>query len=1132
MKLILLKIKNIASIEEAEIRFDEGLLASTSRFLICGDMGTGKSTILDSICLALYNNTPRLSQASGDKRDYGSDNITAQDPRNLLRHGTNEGSVELDFEGSDDKHYTARWSCGRTRNHTLRNSTHTLTCGTETLDNKKEIEKRIKESAVGLDFQQFCRTTLLAQGQFTQFLKSKENEKSEILEKLTQTDIYSTVGSEIAKIYKEKHEECLKVEAEINGAHLLTNEEIIELNNEISHCTERLSLIKNQKKTLDEKTQWLNRIHDAENNRTKADEKFQQLKKVVESTDFQNESKLISDWNLSSEGRYLLHEITELLNKQNTLETEQIAKGKQQFETAVKMLNSFKDNLLQSKSDLDTLKKQMLADEPHSEMYRNVQTILAHLANALKHNETAGQVTQQKQTAENELPELKKKAEDSVAAQKNCAEEVKKAEAVEQQMKGQLDALHPEELEKANKEIDRQQQLLNTARQCCNNLKSLHDSLLANEEDIRKNRQALSDEQDKIKMLAPIAVERKNELARAKELLEKTTLALGDAADTLRAQLHIGDTCPVCGHTVEQLMDTAALRAAIEPQKQFVKQAEEQLTDVNSQVKTAEQLVKKYQEDIQILEGKKEELKKKQQAVTDEASVACKDIQIPINQDIEKALKTIADQEEAVLKQKKDLLERQNKVNEQSKAILVQKEVINKLIQKEKQAEIVVEKSANSVKECESNICAYEGRIRDERKEAEAELKAAEELISWKGWREEWEKEPKVFAQKLKEGAENFVESGKKMEKLSQEIETQQSHLHDIEENRNKILEQWADWATPTEERLSGTDVPERWRQLAQSADRLHVMITECHNNLAANEKKLKQFLQQHSELSRERIEEIRKQSLTQDFIKNHQQQEKTFESAQSALEQADKVLEEVRQTPHPELADGENLEVLKEQTQQVEAEANELLATQGEAQGRLKLNEQNKQMVSGKEQHLEELRHTAMQWKRLSEMFGKNEGGAFRNVAQSFLLQNLVRNANEYLKELTQRYRLDCIPGTLTLSLRDLYQGETESPVDTLSGGESFLVSLSLALALSAINRKGFSIDTLFIDEGFGNLSSNELETVLNMLARLQKMNGKRVGIISHVEAVKEHIPVHVEVTRIDPTRSKIEVVDLTGKS
>ncbi|MBP5556327.1 MAG: AAA family ATPase [Bacteroidales bacterium] len=1129
MKLILLKIKNIASIEEAEIRFDEGLLASTSRFLICGDMGTGKSTILDSICLALYNNTPRLSQAPDDKRNYGYDNVTAKDPRNLLRHGTNEGSVELDFEGSDGKHYTARWSCGRTRNHTLRESTHTLTCGIETIGNKKEIEKRIKETAVGLDFQQFCRTTLLAQGQFTQFLKSKENEKSAILEKLTQTDIYSTVGSEIAKIYKEKEKEYTTLEAEIKGAQLLNNEEITELNDKITHCNERLSLLNNQKKRLTEKTQWLIRIHDAENNRTKADEKFQQLKAVVESTDFQNESKLISDWNKSSEGRYLLHQIVDLHNKQNTLETEQIVKGKQQFETASKMLNSFKDKLLQSQLELDALKKQIVADEPHSEMYRNVQTILAHLANALKHNETAGQVTQQKQTAENELPELKKRAEVYVAAQKKCAEEVKKAQELEQKLQQQLDELHPEDLEKANEENERHRQLLNTARQCCNNLKSLHESVSENDGNLQQNLQALSDEKVKIRQLESIAEERKNELARAKELLEKTSLALGDAADTLRAQLHIGDTCPVCGHTIEQLMDTAPLLAAIEPQKQNVKQAEERLTDTTSQMKASEQLAKKYQETIQILEGKKEELKKRQQTATDDVSAACKVIQIPINQNIENLLETIAEQEEGILKQKKDLLERQNKVNEQSKNILVQKEFINNLIQKEKKSELDVEKSAHSVKECESNISAYEGRTRDERKEAEAELKAAEKLISWKEWRKEWEEDPKIFAQKLKEGAENFVEREKNAEKLSQEIETQQSHLHVIEENRNKILEQWADWATPTEERLSGTDVPERWRQLAQSADRLHVMITQCHNDLAANEEKLRQFLQLHPELSRQRIEEISKQSINQDYIEDHQQQEKAFEAAKSALQQADRVLAEVREAPHPELTDGENIEILKEQMQQVEAEANQLLATQGEAQGRLKLNELNKQMVLGKEKQLEKLQHTANQWKRLSGLFGTNDGAAFRNVAQSFLLQNLVRNANEYLKELTQRYRLDCIPGTLTLSLRDLYQGETESPVDTLSGGESFLVSLSLALALSSINRKGFSIDILFIDEGFGNLSSNELETVLNMLARLQKLNGKRVGIISHVEAVKEHIPVHVEVTRIDPTRSKINIVDLS---
>ena len=1121
MKLITLKIKNIASIEEAVIHFSEGLLAEAPRFLICGDMGTGKSTILDSICLALYNNTPRLSQASGDKRDYGSDNITAQDPRNLLRHGTHEGSVELDFEGSDGKHYTAIWSCGRTRNNTLRESSHTLTYDAQTIGNKKEIEKRIKEKAVGLDFQQFCRTTLLAQGQFTQFLKSKENEKSAILEKLTQTDIYSAVGSEIAKISKEKSLECSNLEAEINGAQLLTDEEIAELNNLIHSCNEQLSVLKNQKKTLDEKTQWLIRLNDAENNRTKADEQFQALKNIVESIDFQNKSKLISDWNNSSEGRYLLQQITELHEKQNTLENEQITKGKRQFEEASKMLNHFKDNLLQSQSELEKLKKQVAADEPHREMYQNVQTILAQLNNAVKHRDNANQLSSNKQTAEKTLPGLKKTAEDSVAAQKKCADAVKKAQEMGQQLQQQLDQLHPEELQKKNEEADQQQQQLSLARERCNKVQVLHQNWQENEGRIQQNLQALSGEQEKINRLTPIAEERKAELTRAKELMEKTTLALGDAAATLRAQLHEGDTCPVCGHTIENLMDTAPLRAAIEPQKQNVKQAEERLTDVTSQIKAAEQVVKKYQDDIQILEEKKKELETQQKAASDEASQACQAIHLSFNQDIAKILDSISEQEEGWKKQKEALIERQKQVNEQSKAILAQQKVINELIQKEKRAELAVEKSVHSVKECESNIATCEGRIREELTSAETELQAADEKI----------KAPKIIAQKLQDCADHFMENEKKVKNLSQNIETQESHLQDIKNNRKKILEQWADWDTPTEERLPGTDVTERWRQLALNADRLHVLITQCHNDLKENEGKLAAFLQQHPELTRQRIEEISQLSIQQGFINQHQQQEKAFNAANSALQQAEKVLEEVRQAPHPVIEEGENMALLKEQAQAVEEESNQLIAKQGEAAGRLKQNEENGRTVADKKLQFEKLKRTADRWRQLTELLGTNDGGKFRNVAQSFLLQNLVRSANEYLKELTQRYRLDCVPGTLTLSLRDMYQGEMVSPVDTLSGGESFLVSLSLALALSSINRKGFSIDTLFIDEGFGNLSSNELETVLNMLARLQKMNGKRVGIISHVEAVKEHIPVHVEVKRIDPTRSRIDVVDVTRR-
>ena len=119
MKLRNLKIHNIASLENAELDFCSGPLSTAQLFLICGDTGSGKSSILDAVCLALYNKTPRLQQAVGGKMDYGIDNVTAQDPRNLMRRGSTEAYVELVFEGNDGKTYQAGWYARRTRNHTL-----------------------------------------------------------------------------------------------------------------------------------------------------------------------------------------------------------------------------------------------------------------------------------------------------------------------------------------------------------------------------------------------------------------------------------------------------------------------------------------------------------------------------------------------------------------------------------------------------------------------------------------------------------------------------------------------------------------------------------------------------------------------------------------------------------------------------------------------------------------------------------------------------------------------------------------------------------------------------------------------------------------------------------------------------
>ena len=143
-------------------------------------------------------------------------------------------------------------------------------------------------------------------------------------------------------------------------------------------------------------------------------------------------------------------------------------------------------------------------------------------------------------------------------------------------------------------------------------------------------------------------------------------------------------------------------------------------------------------------------------------------------------------------------------------------------------------------------------------------------------------------------------------------------------------------------------------------------------------------------------------------------------------------------------------------------------------------------------------------------------------------MLNNLLVNANAYLCGLTDgRFSLYSQPGSLTLLIRDAFNANVLQTVGNLSGGESFMVSLSLALGLSAMLRVNASVDVIFIDEGFGTLDDSCLERVIALLERLHELNGRRVGVISHVAELSERIPTQIRVERIDNTRSRVLCVN-----
>ncbi len=164
--------------------------------------------------------------------------------------------------------------------------------------------------------------------------------------------------------------------------------------------------------------------------------------------------------------------------------------------------------------------------------------------------------------------------------------------------------------------------------------------------------------------------------------------------------------------------------------------------------------------------------------------------------------------------------------------------------------------------------------------------------------------------------------------------------------------------------------------------------------------------------------------------------------------------------------------------------------------------------------------------WDRLNSLIGDATGGKFRKIAQSYVLASLIHSANSYMRTLSERYTLKVRPGTFVIMLEDAYQGYTSRSASTLSGGESFLVSLSLALALSDIGNR-MQVDTLFIDEGFGSLSGEPLQNAISTLKSLHSVAGRHVGIISHVEELKERIPVQIQVNQEgNQSSSRISIV------
>ena len=257
MKIEAIRGCNIASLEgDFCLDFNAEPLASAGIFAISGPTGSGKSTLLDTMCLALFGRTPRTEQAKENNvkvKDIRDDMLAQSDPRFLLRRGTASGYAEVDFLALNGQHYRARWSVRRAREKedgTLQGVTISLInldSGTPEQGKNKELQQRIVQ-LIGLTFEQFTRSVLLAQNDFSTFLKAEQSDKAALLEKLTGTDIYSQISRLIYTKCSEAKADFDAVQAKIQGIELLSKEELEEWKTKQKALAQELSALEKEKK--------------------------------------------------------------------------------------------------------------------------------------------------------------------------------------------------------------------------------------------------------------------------------------------------------------------------------------------------------------------------------------------------------------------------------------------------------------------------------------------------------------------------------------------------------------------------------------------------------------------------------------------------------------------------------------------------------------------------------------------------------------------------------------------------------------------------------------------------------------------------------------------------------------------
>ena len=907
--------------------------------------------------------------------------------------------------------------------------------------------------------------------------------------------------------------------------HTLSDEEIEKRTCRMAELERQQKEIREAQKKDKDKQDWIDTDKRLFKETTDATNRLHEAVAVVEGEAFKQKETLVNEWNSTIDARAWMTgavDASKIINKQekelDCLATEYaVILGGRMF--AEQEIDNLSDEIKAIDVHLDKEKEK-------ASVYENAQTIVGLLQNISDGRKAIVESTKdidiKKQILNDELLPALTSVEDKVK-QANGMLDIAQKDVTKQE-----ENIAAMKLSDLQSECEAAKELLRNIKTAKERIETLAESKKQREE-LRNNlvEQLATIDGKKSKLAAMDVPIHDAELKMnvCKENLDKQKDTIDKFASSLRQKLHVGDICPVCRKQINsELPHEETLSALVATLQESYNEAENSYrrlqedknkieAEIKTETKAYERSVKAFDKDMSVTNA---------EAKAAEACRACgleklDDAALPALDALEASTTVRKNELDGKIK---DGEQKENSLKKLRKDLDVKRKSLQSQTEDMKKAE-------KAVSDCKAKIDTAKILISTRKAETESAAQRVGELVVGV-WDIDWNENPKAFGDALNVAAQTYKANGQKLQLLRTKLDNAKTYINNVTNVTESIIRVMPEWEIIKAKDASKVDnLLDKANKTSNSLTAVLTTLNSAKESYHANKTQLDAFLASNECLSAERLSELDayKSSDITGVNKEIEEFRNDVVAKRTLLDNATKQ-RNCHQQKKPALQEDDTLENIVERIAGFEKALDEIGEKIGSIKQELKTDTENKHKLGNLVKEAEEKQAVYHKWSRLNQLIGNSSGSTFRKISQSYVLSSLIHSANNYMRTLTNRYTLKVTPGTFVISLEDAYQGFVSRAASTISGGESFLVSLSLALALSDIGQQ-WQVDTLFIDEGFGTLSGEPLQKAVETLRSLHSKSGRHVGIISHVEELQERIAVQIQVNQEgNNSCSKIKIV------